>query len=104
MNKNKQKNLTPDDKDILMQQLTDNLSILRVKANLTQELIANAIGISRQTYCQIENKNRNMSWSVYMSLLFFFSSIPETSKLMVALGINSIEIINCINETIRNEK
>lgn len=45
-------------KDKLISHLTDNLKILRAKGNFTQENVANAIGISRQTYNAIECKKR----------------------------------------------
>lgn len=91
-----------DSKDFLIEQLTNNLEILRAGAKLTQESTAKAIGISRQTYCQIENGNTKMSWSVYLSLLLLFSSIPCTADLLGKLGIRVEEIMNDLNEQIRN--
>lgn len=61
-----------------------------------------AIGISRQTYCQIENGNAKMSWSVYLSLLLLFSSIPGTADLLRKLGIRVEKIMNDLNEQIRS--
>ena len=91
-----------DSKEILIEQLASNLEILRAGAKLTQEATAKAIGISRQTYCQIENGNSKMSWSVYLSLLLQFSSIPGTAELLWKLGIRVEEIMNDLNEQIRN--
>lgn len=90
-----------DSKEALIEQLSSNLEILRAGAKLTQEATAKAIGISRQTYCQIENGNSKMSWSIYLSLLLLFSSIPSTSELLGKLGIQVGEIMNDLNERIR---
>jgi DNA-binding XRE family transcriptional regulator len=91
-----------DSKEILIEQLASNLEILRVGAKLTQEATAKAIGITRQTYCQIENGNSKMSWSIYLSLLLLFSSIPRTAELLGKLGIRVEKIMNDLNEQIRN--
>lgn len=71
----------------LIQKLTPELRMLRVKANVTQEKIANIIGLSRQTYSQIETGNKSMTWNTYLSLVFFFNSVEETSKLLKALDL-----------------
>lgn len=67
--------------------LTPELKLLRAKANISQDDLARILGISRQTFCQIENGNKAMSWSIYLSLIFFFDSIEETSKLLFLLGL-----------------
>lgn len=76
-----------EEKEELISHLTDNLKILRAKGNFTQENIANAIGISRQTYNAIECKKTEMTWSVYLSLIFLFSSLKETNQLLKILQI-----------------
>jgi len=88
-------------KEILIEQLASNLEILRAGAKLTQEATAKAIGISRQTYCQLENRNSKMSWSAYFLLLLLFSSLPSTAELMGKLGICVEEIMNNLNKQIR---
>lgn len=74
-------------KDELIQKLTPELKLLRVRADITQEKLSNIIGLSRQTYSQIETGNKLMTWNTYLSLIFFFNSIEETSKLLNALDI-----------------
>ena len=71
----------------MIAELTSELSILRAKAKVTQEELAGAIGISRQTYSQIESGKTKMSWGTYLSLLFYFSSNESTSKLLEALNL-----------------
>ena len=72
---------------MMISELTSELSILRAKAKITQEELAGAIGISRQTYSQIECGKTKMSWSTYLSLLFYYSTNESTSKLLEALNI-----------------
>lgn len=42
----------------------------KIKADMSQEEIVMIIGISRQTYCSIENSNREMTWTTYLELIF----------------------------------
>ena len=53
--------LTEDEKNSFIATLTPHLSMLRAQAEISQEELANLIGISRQTYSAIERKNRRMS-------------------------------------------
>lgn len=81
-------NYIPEDvRTLLISNLTAELSTLRAKAKVTQEELAGAIGISRQTYSQIECGKTRMSWSIYLSLLFFYSTKEGTAELMKALNI-----------------
>lgn len=77
--------ISKERKDELIQKLTPELKLLRVGADITQERLANIIGLSRQTYSQIETGNRLMTWNTYLSLIFFYNSVDETSKLLNAL-------------------
>ena len=89
------------EKESLINQLAENLPVLRAKANLSQEEIAKVIGISRQTYCKIENGNSKLSWSGYLSLLLYFKSNNNTEELMEKLGIHVDEIMTYLDEHIR---
>lgn len=84
--------------------LSEHLHILRIKAKLTQEEIAAVIGVSRQTYCQIENKNIVMPWYIYMSLIMAFNSKDETRDLMHMVGIHPEEVVNDVVEAAVNSK
>lgn len=87
-----------DAKTLLISNLTTELSTLRAKAKITQEELAGTIGMSRQTYSQIECGKTQMSWSAYLSLLFFFSSNESTAKLLEALNIYPNEYLGRENE------
>lgn len=79
--------LSKERKDELIGELTSELRMLRVKADMTQEELANIIGLSRQTYSQIESGNKVMSWNTYLSLIFFYQSHEETARLLLVLGV-----------------
>ena len=79
--------ISKERKDELIQKLTLELKLLRVRANMTQEKLANIIGLSRQTYSQIETGSKLMTWNTYLSLIFFYNSVDETSKLLNALDV-----------------
>ena len=68
----------PEEKDILIQKLTFALPALRGITKATQDEIANAIGVSRQTYNAIEIQKRTMSWNTYISLIQFFDYNPNS--------------------------
>lgn len=89
-------------RDALIAKLQKELILLRIKADLTQEELASVIGLSRQTYCQIEKGNSKMAWSVYLALLLFFKSIPSTSELLTLLGIEVEGILQDLNDSVRS--
>lgn len=62
--------------------LMENLLPLRTKAGVTQEELANIIGVSRQTYYALETNKRNMSWNTYLSLLLFFDTNVKTHMML----------------------
>lgn len=65
--------LSDAEKNALIDELTPELQLLRTKADISQEEIANIIGTSRQTYGAIERKSRRMTWNTYLSLIMFYS-------------------------------
>ena len=82
-------------KTLCMVQLANELPVLRARLDLSQEDVAERIGVSRQTYNMIETKRRDMTWNTCVSLVTLFASNEKTRKLM---GINSnlLELLNDI--------
>ena len=74
--------VSSDYKESYIEVLTENLLPLRMKAEITQEEIAQIIGISRQTYYAIESGRRQMSWNTYISLLLFFDTNLSTHAML----------------------
>ena len=70
----------------LIEKISANLQLLRVKMGISQEELAKIIGISRQTYSVFESGRRTMSWQVFLSLVLFFDVNPATHDLLHHLG------------------
>ena len=63
-------------KEKLIQNMTENLPMLRTRLGLTQEELADKIGVSRSTILSIENKKREMTWNTFLSLILLFTILP----------------------------
>lgn len=74
--------LSEKEKNEFIDALTPELPMLRAKAEISQECIANLIGISRQSYGAIERKARIMSWNTYLSLILFYDYNIKTHKII----------------------
>lgn len=70
--------ISEEEKKRCIAALTADLSLLRLKAGISQDELAGLIGVSRQTYGVVERREREMSWNVFLSLIFIFSAIPAT--------------------------
>lgn len=64
------------EKGCLIREITPFLPVLRSSIDVSQAEVACRIGISRQTYCAIEQGKRPMSWNTFLSLFLLF----QTSK------------------------
>ena len=71
-------------KKILIEQFVDTLPILRAAIGASQADVAAAVGISRQTYCALEQKKRDTSWNTFLSLFLFFGANEKSQKIMLA--------------------
>lgn len=94
--------ITDDYRKASIELLIDNLAALRARLNITQEGLANVIGVSRQTFYSIETGKRKMSWPIYMAIIFFFDSIPDTSEMMKELRIYPIDLIMRFNDELES--
>jgi len=90
--------LTDAEKDEFIATLTPNLPALRTQAEISQEELANLLGISRQTYSAIELKVRKMAWRTYLSLVLFFDYNQKTHKMLRMLSLFSTELITRFND------
>ena len=90
--------LTDAEKDSFVATLTPHLAILRTQAEVSQEELANLIGVSRQTYSAIERKIRKMSWNTYLSLVLFYDHNQKTHQLLRHLSLFPTELVVRFNE------
>jgi DNA-binding XRE family transcriptional regulator len=79
-------------KEALIKNMTQNLPMLRTALGLTQEELADKIGVSRSTVISIENKKRDMTWNTFLSLVLLFIKNPNTDKLLNVLEIYTDEL------------
>lgn len=80
-------------KTLCMVQLVNELPVLRARLNLSQEDVADRIGVSRQTYNSIESKRRSMTWNTCISLVTLFASNERSRKMMEANS-SLLELLN----------
>lgn len=90
--------MNEENKKILIANMTDNLSMLRVRLGLTQSELAEVLGVSRHTIMNIENKKREMTWNNFMALVLLFAKNEETDKLLNILEIYTEEFNDFIKQ------
>lgn len=69
-------------KDRLCKLLREELFVLRARARVSQEEIADKIGVSRQTYNAIETGRRSMSWTTFLALIAYFQNNENTKEML----------------------
>lgn len=78
--------------------LQQNLASLRVKLNINQEEMANIIGVSRQTYYSIETGKREMTWTTFLAIVFFFELCEATREMLKELNVFPIDLYIRFND------
>lgn len=91
------------DKDKLIDILTEDLPVLRAKIGLSQDELAELIGISRQTYSAIETRKRRMTWNTFLSILLVFDNNEKTNAMLDGMGAFSKELKEALNINNRKE-
>lgn len=86
-----------EERNILMNTMAENLSLLRSKLNLSQEELAGLLGVTRQTISSFESGQRKMTWSVFLALILIFFRNEPTKKLLVALNIYTPALNDYLN-------
>ncbi len=71
-----------DAKSEIIEILRIELPVLRAKARISQEDIAEKIGISRQTYSSIETGKRTASWTTILALIAYFQNNEDTAQMI----------------------
>lgn len=66
----------------LLDQFRNELPVLRAKGRLSQENIAEKIGISRQTYNGIETGKKEMNWTTFLALVALFQNNEQTKHML----------------------
>lgn len=66
----------------LMEKFRNELPVLRARACVSQEVLADKIGISRQTYSSIETGKRDMAWTTFLALVVYFQNNEMTRQMI----------------------
>lgn len=66
----------------IKQAFIDELPVMRAKAKLSQKDVAEAIGISRQTYNSIETGKKETSITTILALIAFFQNNTKTEEMI----------------------
>ncbi|WP_172208613.1 helix-turn-helix transcriptional regulator [Lactococcus hodotermopsidis] len=88
----------------LIKSLTNELPVLRAKLGISQEELAAKIGVSRQTINAIEGKKRDMSWGMFLSIVFFFDFNEQTAGILKMIGICTSELNDQLSVPIEDEE
>ena len=74
-------------KNKAVENMTKSIVALRTMMGVTQEELADLIGVTRQTMYAYESKKRTMPWNIYLALLFVFENCETVCPLLKALEI-----------------
>lgn len=69
-------------KSALMEKVRNELPVLRAKVRISQESMAEKIGISRQTYSSLETGKREMTWTTFLALIAYFQNNDQTRQML----------------------
>ena len=75
------------DRDTLISNMIKELPDIRAGLSLSEYDIADKIGMDEQKYRDLEQGNRKMQWSDYMSLLFLFWNNTESRSIIEKKGL-----------------
>ena len=84
----------------LMETLTYELPVLRTRLGLSQQELAEKVGISRQTYNSIENGNKKINWLTFNTLIAVFKSYDETETMLRKIDGFEEELLSVIQTSI----
>jgi DNA-binding XRE family transcriptional regulator len=84
--------LTDALKEKLVEVLTNELPTLRAKVGLSQQDLANKIGISRQAYGAIETRKQKMTWQNFITLILLFKNDTDTARQLYFCGAYPVEL------------
>lgn len=79
--------ISETEREMLIARMIDELPVLRLKIGLSQDEMASALDLSRQTYSSIETKKRKMTWRLYLSLVLIFYHNELTHDFLVKNGL-----------------
>jgi len=88
--------MTDKSKTVLIKNMSDNIKMLRVRLGMSQNELAEAVGISRHAVMNIETNRSEMTWDVFLALAGLFGRNYDTKKLLKVLEIYTDELEECM--------
>lgn len=80
-----QPNSKEEYKKIAVDILVDELPSLRAKIGISQDQLAEYVGLSRQTLSAIETRKRPISWQTFLSIVLYFTLNTKTNTTLKLL-------------------
>lgn len=78
--------LNKDERQEMLETLVNNIPVLRSKMGITQQELADRIGITRNTLNAIENKKTTLSWVNFIAITLLFYINDDTKPLLDTLN------------------
>lgn len=66
----------------LAETLRCELPVLRARIGVSQEALAEKVGISRQTFSSIETGKKKMTWKNFLLLVSYFQNNEQTKAML----------------------
>jgi len=88
--------LNEKEKKEIINSIMENLPVLRAKARITQEQLAEKLGVTRQTIINIESKKTRITWPMVLAILLIFIHNPLTFILLGPLGILNRKLLELV--------
>ena len=88
--------LSDEEKEQYCIRLGSNLKRLRYIAGLTQDILANLSGISKERLSRIENGAFTMRWSQFVNLIMIFSMNVNSKEYMIATKIYTPRLVGAL--------
>ena len=82
-----------DIREKMLSTLTQALPYLRKELGVSQTVLAQKVGMSRQMISLIERKEQPMTWTQFLAIVFFFKSNNDFEKGAKAVAKKNVNIV-----------
>jgi hypothetical protein len=89
-----------DHKNHLMETLAYELPVLCARLGISQAELAKRVGISRQTYNNIETGKKRINWLTFNALMAVFKSNEGTKSMLEKLDGFESEVLIALGSTV----
>ena len=89
-----------DYRNHLMEMLVYELPVLRARLGISQAELAKRVGISRQTYNNIETGKKKLNWLTFNALIAVFNTNDETSSMLERIDGFESELLLALGSTL----